>query len=167
MTKKALITGITGQDGAYLAELLLNKGYIVVGTFRRVVTTNFWRIEELGIRNHPNLHLEEFDLTDMGSAIRLIQRVEPDEIYNLAAQSFVGVSFDQPSTTSQITGIGVLNLLEAIRIVNPKMRFYQGIDVRDVRQGSGNPTTRDHAILAALALWRCQALRSLDDHQLP
>lgn len=125
MTKKALITGITGQDGAYLAELLLEKGYTVIGTFRRVVTTNFWRIEELGIRNHPNLHLEEFDLTDMGSAIRLIQRVEPDEIYNLAAQSFVGVSFDQPATTSQITGIGVLNLLEAIRIVNPKIRFYQ------------------------------------------
>lgn len=125
MPKTALITGITGQDGAYLAELLLKKGYRVVGTFRRVVTTNFWRIEELGIRNHPNLHLEEFDLTDMGSAIRLIQRIEPDEIYNLAAQSFVGVSFDQPSTTSQITGIGVLNLLEAIRIVNPKIRFYQ------------------------------------------
>jgi GDPmannose 4,6-dehydratase len=125
MTKKALITGITGQDGAYLAELLLEKGYEVVGAFRRVVTTNFWRIEELGIRNNPKLSLEEFDLTDMGSAIRLIQRVEPDEIYNLAAQSFVGVSFDQPQTTSQITGIGVLNLLEAIRIVNPKIRFYQ------------------------------------------
>jgi GDPmannose 4,6-dehydratase len=125
MTKKALITGITGQDGAYLAELLLGKGYQVIGTFRRVVTTNFWRIEELGIRNHPNLSLEEFDLTDMGSAIRLIARTEPDEIYNLAAQSFVGVSFDQPQTTSQITGIGVLNLLEAIRIVNPKIRFYQ------------------------------------------
>lgn len=125
LTKTALITGITGQDGAYLAELLLNKGYKVIGTFRRVVTTNFWRIEELGIRTHPNLHLEEFDLTDMGSAIRLIERTEPDEIYNLAAQSFVGVSFDQPQTTSQITGIGVLNLLEAIRIVNPKVRFYQ------------------------------------------
>jgi GDPmannose 4,6-dehydratase len=125
LTKIALITGITGQDGAYLAELLLNKGYKVIGTFRRVVTTNFWRIEELGIRTHPNLHLEEFDLTDMGSAIRLIERTEPDEIYNLAAQSFVGVSFDQPQTTSQITGIGVLNLLEAIRIVNPKVRFYQ------------------------------------------
>lgn len=125
MTKKALITGITGQDGAYLAELLLEKGYEVVGAFRRVVTTNFWRIEELGIRNNPKLSLEEFDLTDIGSAIRLIQRVEPDEIYNLAAQSFVGVSFDQPHTTSQITGIGVLNLLEAIRIVNPKIRFYQ------------------------------------------
>lgn len=125
MTKTALVTGITGQDGAYLADLLLSKGYRVVGTFRRVVTTNFWRIEELGIRNHPNLSLEEFDLTDMGSAIRLIARVEPSEIYNLAAQSFVGVSFDQPQTTSQITGIGVLNLLEAIRIVNPKIRFYQ------------------------------------------
>jgi len=125
VSKTALITGITGQDGAYLAELLLNKGYKVTGTYRRVVTTNFWRIEELGIRNHPNLTLVEFDLTDMGSVIRLLERVEPDEIYNLAAQSFVGVSFDQPATTSQITGIGVLNLLEAIRIVNPKIRFYQ------------------------------------------
>ena len=125
MTKTAIITGITGQDGAYLAELLLNKGYKVIGTYRRVVTTNFWRIEELGIRNHANLHLAEFDLTDMGSAIRLLERFEPDEIYNLAAQSFVGVSFDQPQTTSHITGLGVLNLLEAIRIVNPRIRFYQ------------------------------------------
>lgn len=125
MTKTAIITGITGQDGAYLAELLLNKGYKVIGTYRRVVTTNFWRIEELGIRNHANLHLAEFDLTDMGSAIRLLERFEPDEIYNLAAQSFVGVSFDQPQTTSQITGLGVLNLLEAVRIVNPRIRFYQ------------------------------------------
>lgn len=125
MTKTAIITGITGQDGAYLAELLLNKGYKVIGTYRRVVTTNFWRIEELGIRNHANLHLAEFDLTDMGSAIRLLERFEPDEIYNLAAQSFVGVSFDQPQTTSQITGLGVLNLLEAVRIVNHRIRFYQ------------------------------------------
>lgn len=125
MTKTALITGITGQDGAYLAELLLAKGYKVFGTFRRVVSTNFWRIEELGIRNHPNLSLEEFDLTDLGAIIRLIERTKPDEIYNLAAQSFVGVSFDQPHTTAQITGLGVLNLLEAIRIVNPKIRFYQ------------------------------------------
>lgn len=125
MTKTAIITGITGQDGAYLAELLLEKGYNVVGTFRRVVSTNFWRIESLGIRNHPNLTLVEFDLTDLGGMIRLIQRTEPDEVYNLAAQSFVGVSFDQPHTTAQITGIGVLNMLEAIRIVNPKIRFYQ------------------------------------------
>ena len=123
--KKALLTGITGQDGAYLAELLLEKGYEVYGTFRRSSSVNFWRIDELGIQSHPNLHLVEYDLTDLGSSIALVQRVQPDEIYNLAAQSFVGVSFDQPSTTAQITGIGALNLLEAIRLVNPKIRFYQ------------------------------------------
>ncbi len=125
MAKTAIITGITGQDGAYLAELLLDKGYHVVGTFRRVVSTNFWRIEDLGIRNHPNLTLSELDLTDMGAMIRLIQEVEPDEIFNLAAQSFVGISFDQPHTTAQITGVGALYLLEAIRIINPKIKFYQ------------------------------------------
>lgn len=125
MTKTALVTGITGQDGAYLAEHLLEKGYKVVGTFRRVVSTNFWRIDDLGIRSHPNLSLEELDLTDMGAMIRLIQKTEPHEVYNLAAQSFVGISFDQPATTSQITGIGALHWLEAIRIVNPKIRFYQ------------------------------------------
>ncbi|WP_425073755.1 GDP-mannose 4,6-dehydratase [Sagittula sp. S175] len=125
MKKTAIITGITGQDGAYLAELLLEKGYSIIGTFRRVASTNFWRIDSLGIRNHPNLELVEYDLTDMGSMIRLIQSCEPDEIYNLAAQSFVGVSFDQPQTTAQITGVGPLNILEAIRIVNPKIRFYQ------------------------------------------
>jgi GDPmannose 4,6-dehydratase len=123
--KKAIITGITGQDGAYLAQLLLEKDYTVYGTYRRTSSVNFWRIEELGIQNHPNLHLVEYDLTDLGSSIALVQKVQPDEIYNLAAQSFVGVSFDQPSTTAQITGIGALNLLEAIRLVNPKIRFYQ------------------------------------------
>jgi GDPmannose 4,6-dehydratase len=123
--KSAIITGITGQDGAYLAQLLLNKGYILHGTYRRTSSVNFWRIEELGIQSHPNLHLVEYDLTDLGSNIALLQKVQPDEIYNLAAQSFVGVSFDQPSTTAQITGIGCLNLLEAIRLVNTKIRFYQ------------------------------------------
>jgi GDPmannose 4,6-dehydratase len=123
--RTTLITGITGQDGAYLAQLLLEKGYIVYGTYRRTSSVNFWRIEELGIQNHPNLHLVEYDLTDLGSSIALVQKVQPTEIYNLAAQSFVGVSFDQPSTTVQITGIGALNLLEAIRLVNPKIRFYQ------------------------------------------
>ena len=121
----ALITGITGQDGAYLAQLLLKKGYKVFGAYRRSASTNFWRIDELGIRNNKNLHLVEFDLTDLGGIIRLIDKVNPDEVYNLAAQSFVGVSFDQPHTTSQISGIGALNLLEAIRIVNPKIKFYQ------------------------------------------
>ena len=123
--KKALITGITGQDGAYLAALLLEKGYEVFGTFRRTSSVNFWRIEELIIQQHPHLHLVEYDLTDLGSSISLVQKVEPDEIYNLAAQSFVGVSFEQPSTTAQITGVGALNLLEAIRLVNRKIRFYQ------------------------------------------
>jgi GDPmannose 4,6-dehydratase len=108
-----------------LAQLLLDKGYIVYGTYRRTSSVNFWRIEELGIQSHPNLHLVEYDLTDLGSSIALVQKVQPDEIYNLAAQSFVGVSFDQPTTTAQITGIGALNLLEAIRLVNPKIKFYQ------------------------------------------
>lgn len=123
--KKAIITGITGQDGAYLAQLLLDKGYMVYGTYRRTSSVNFWRIEELGIQGNPNLHLVEYDLTDLGCTIALVQKVHPDEIYNLAAQSFVGVSFDQPTTTVQITGMGALNLLEAIRLVNTKIRFYQ------------------------------------------
>lgn len=123
--KKAIITGITGQDGAYLAELLLEKGYEVYGTYRRSSSMNFWRIEELGIQNNPKLHLLEYDLNDQTSNIRLIDKVQPDEIYNLAAQSFVGVSFDQPLSTAQTTGIGCLHLLEAIRIINPKIRFYQ------------------------------------------
>ncbi len=123
--KIAIITGITGQDGAYLAQLLLEKNYSVYGTYRRSASTNFWRIEELGIKKHPNLHLVEYDLTDMGASIRLLETTKATEVYNLAAQSFVGVSFNQPQTTAQITGLGPLNLLEAIRIVNPKIRFYQ------------------------------------------
>lgn len=126
MTQKvAVITGITGQDGAYLAELLLDKGYEVHGTYRRTSSVNFWRIEELGIDKHPNLHLVEYDLTDLSASIRLLQQTGATEVYNLAAQSFVGVSFEQPITTAEITGIGPVNLLEAIRIVNTKIRFYQ------------------------------------------
>lgn len=123
--KSAIVTGITGQDGAYLAELLLEKNYVVYGTYRRAASTNFWRIEDLGIRGNPNLHLLEYDLTDLGSSIRLLEKTGAAEVYNLAAQSFVAVSFDQPMTTAQITGLGPLNLLEAIRIVNPKIRYYQ------------------------------------------
>lgn len=121
----AIITGITGQDGAYLAELLLGKGYKVYGTYRRTSSVNFWRMDELGVAKHPNLHLVEYDLTDLSSSIRLLQTTGATEVYNLAAQSFVGVSFDQPVTTAEITGLGPVNLLEAIRIVNPKIRFYQ------------------------------------------
>ena len=123
--KTAVITGITGQDGAYLTELLLGKGYTVYGTYRRTSSVNFWRLEELGVQEHPNLHLVEYDLTDLSSSIRLLQHSAATEVYNLAAQSFVGVSFEQPITTAEITGIGPVNLLEAIRIVNPKIKFYQ------------------------------------------
>lgn len=122
---KAIITGITGQDGAYLAQFLLKKGYTVYGTFRRTSSVNFWRIEELGIKNDPNLKLVEYDLTDLSGTIRLLQMTEATEFYNLAAQSFVGVSFEQPLTTAEITGVGPVNILEAIRIVNPKIKFYQ------------------------------------------
>jgi GDPmannose 4,6-dehydratase len=123
--KSAVVTGITGQDGAYLAQVLLDYGYQVYGTYRRTSSVNFWRVEELGIQAHARLELVEYDLTDIGTSIALLQRTQPDEIYNLAAQSFVGVSFDQPTTTAHITGLGALNLLEAIRLVNPKIRFYQ------------------------------------------
>jgi GDPmannose 4,6-dehydratase len=123
--KTALITGITGQDGAYLAKFLLDKGYKVWGACRRTSSTNYWRMNEMGILEHPNLSLADYDITDFGASIRLLESSEPDEIYNLAAQSFVGVSFEQPHTTAQITGLGVLNLLEAIRTVNPAVRFYQ------------------------------------------
>jgi GDPmannose 4,6-dehydratase len=125
MNKIAVVTGITGQDGAYLSELLLSKGYTVYGTYRRTSSVNFWRIEELGIHTNPNLHLVEYDLTDLSASIRLLETTGATEVYNLAAQSFVGVSFEQPITTAEITGIGAVNLLEAIRIVNPKIRFYQ------------------------------------------
>src|SRR4051812_22109688 len=125
MDKTAVVTGVTGQDGAYLAALLLDKGYTVYGTYRRTSSVNFWRLEELGLGSHERLRLVEYDLTDLGASISLVQRAQPAEVYNLAAQSFVGVSFEQPTTTAQITGLGPLSLLEAIRLVNPKIRFYQ------------------------------------------
>ncbi len=125
MDKCAVITGVTGQDGAYLAQCLLEKGYTVYGTYRRTSSVNFWRLAELGLAEHPNLHLVEFDLTDLSTCIRLLENSGAREVYNLAAQSFVGVSFEQPLTTSEITGRGAVHLLEAIRILDPTIRFYQ------------------------------------------
>lgn len=125
MSEAALITGVTGQDGAYLSQLLLEKGYVVYGAYRRTSSVNFWRMEDLGIVGHPNLHLVEYDLTDLGTSVRLLQTTGAREVYNLAAQSFVAVSFQQPITTAEITGLGAVNLLEAIRIVDPTIRFYQ------------------------------------------
>jgi GDPmannose 4,6-dehydratase len=121
----SVVTGVTGQDGAYLARQLLQDGHRVHGTFRRASSVNFWRLQELGIRSHGNLELVEFDLIDPGACLRLIDRAQPDYVFNLAAQSFVGVSFSQPVATAQITAIGALHLLEAIRQVNPKIKFYQ------------------------------------------
>jgi GDPmannose 4,6-dehydratase len=123
--RTAVVTGITGQDGAYLAAHLLERGYRVFGTFRRGSSVNFWRIEELGIAQHGRLSLVEFDLTDVGSGVRLLEKAQPHEVYNLAAQSFVAVSFDQPVNTGLTTGLGVVNLLEAIRTVDRSIRFYQ------------------------------------------
>ena len=125
LKKKALITGITGQDGAYLSELLLKKNYKVFGCYRRTSTANFWRLSELNILNNKNLKLIDFDVTDPTNSVSIIRSIKPDEVYNLAAQSFVGTSFSQPNTTSQINAIGTLNLLEAIRLINPKIKFYQ------------------------------------------
>ena len=141
--KKAIVTGVTGQDGAYLAQLLLEKGCAVYGTFRRASSVNFWRIEELGIQSHPNLHLVEYDLTDLSSSIRLLQTTGATEVYNLAAQSFVGVSFEQPVTTAEITGLGAVNLLEAIRIVNPKVRYYQASTSEMFGKVQAIPQTED------------------------
>tara|TARA_R100000908_G_C3747048_1_gene142189 strand:+ start:17 stop:1009 length:993 start_codon:yes stop_codon:yes gene_type:complete len=123
--KKALITGINGQDGSYLAELLVNKGYDVWGTVKRnsVSETQTTRIEHL--REKELINLEYADLTDMASLVRVLQKIQPDEIYNLAAQSHVRVSFDQPIYTANATGLGTLNLLEAIRMVSPNSKFYQ------------------------------------------
>ena len=123
--RTAVVTGITGQDGAYLAAHLLARGYRVFGTFRRGSSVNFWRIEELGIAQHERLSLVEFDLTDVGSGLRLLEKAQPQEVYNLAAQSFVAVSFDLPVNTGLTTGLGVVNLLEAIRTVDRSIRFYQ------------------------------------------
>ncbi len=123
MSKKALITGITGQDGAYLAKLLLSKGYKVFGTYRRLSTPNFWRLQTLDIFDQVNLI--SADLIDMTSIIEAIDISEPEEIYHLAAQSYVGASFEQPISSAEITGIGVTKILSALKTVNKKIRFYQ------------------------------------------
>jgi GDPmannose 4,6-dehydratase len=123
MVKKALITGVTGQDGAYMSQLLLRKNYEVYGTFRRLSTPNFWRLQHIDIFGKVNLI--PFDLSDMSSIIEAIKISEPDEIYNFAAQSFVGASFEQPIVTGDVTGIGVTKFLEAIRQLSPGVKFYQ------------------------------------------
>jgi GDPmannose 4,6-dehydratase len=121
--KSALITGITGQDGAYLAKLLLDKGYKVYGLLARRSTSTIWRLDFLGIRDE--VELIEGDMTDVSSLIRALQYSKVKEVYNLAAQSFVGTSWEQPILTAEVTGVGVVNLLEAIRLTDSSIRFYQ------------------------------------------
>ncbi len=141
--KKAFITGITGQDGSYLAQFLLEKGYNVYGLTRRTSTQNFERIKE--IIHHPNLELISGDLVDQQSITFALQDIQPDEIYNLAAQSFVKASWEQPVLTGEFTAIGVTKVLEAMRLACPKAKFYQASSsemfgkVREVPQNENTP----------------------------
>ena len=121
MSKTALITGVTGQDGSYLAEFLLEKGYEVHGMVRRSSVNNCERIEHV----RDQLEIHDADLLDQLSLLRVVESVAPDEVYNLAAQSFVPTSWTEPLLTAEFTGLGVTRMLEAIRTVNPKIRFYQ------------------------------------------
>jgi GDPmannose 4,6-dehydratase len=123
MGKKAIITGITGQDGAYLAKFLLKQNYQVYGTFRRVSTPNFWRLKSLNIEK--KIKYLPVDLIDTSSLSEAIQIVNPDEVYHLAAQSYVGSSFHNPLTSGEYTGLGVTRMLESVRLTNPKIKFYQ------------------------------------------
>lgn len=121
MAKKALITGITGQDGSYLAEFLLKQGYDVYGMVRRTSTVRYERIQHI----QNQLHILQGDMGDLSSLITAIKTIQPDEVYNLAAQSFVPTSWNQPVFTGDITGLGVTRILDAVRTVNPEIRFYQ------------------------------------------
>ena len=122
-SKRALITGITGQDGSLLAELLLKKKYEVYGTFRRTSTPNFWRLSSLGIEN--NINYISADLIDTPSLMEAIKISKPDEVYHLAAQSYVGSSFNQPVTSGEFSGLAVTRVLESIRLIDPQIKFYQ------------------------------------------
>src|SRR5512143_17324 len=124
MARTALVTGITGQDGAYLSRLLLDKGYRVFGAYRRGASLNLWRLNELGI-SEADISFIPFELLEYANLRRAIAEVEPDEIYNLGAQSFVGISFEQPLFTTDVNALGVTRMLEAIREVNPAIKFYQ------------------------------------------
>lgn len=141
MGKQALITGVTGQDGSYLAEWLMEKGYTVTGMVRRSSTENYGRLD--GIRER--IHIRQADLLDQYSLIKLVEECEPDEVYNLAAMSFVPTSWNQPVLTAEFTAVGVTRMLEAIRAVNPGIRFYQASSsemfgkVREIPQSEKTP----------------------------
>ena len=139
--KKALITGLTGQDGAYLAKFLLDKGYEVYGTFRRSSPPNFWRLLHLGV--FEKVKLIPMDLADMNSIFESIKISEPDEINNLAAQSFVGASFEQPLLTEEVTGLGTTRFLEAIRQIKLDVKFYQASTSEQLGKAESLPLTEN------------------------
>ena len=139
MAKTAIITGIGGQDGAYLAELLLDKGYKVIGTDRRRVDQHYWRLSKLGIRS--DIEIAYMDLLEIGNIFNVMKKYQPDEVYNLAAQSFVGASFEMPLLTADVDAIGVLRILEAIRTVSPNSKFYQASTSEMFGEVLGTPQT--------------------------
>jgi len=141
--KRAVVTGITGQDGAYLAEHLLSQDYVVYGTYRKSQSPDFWRISFLGIQNHPHLHLLEFDLTSLDESIDLLKKTMPDEVYNLAADSSVGEPYKHPHETMRVNGLGPLNLLEAIRVVNSRVRFFQASSAEIFAKAIISPQSED------------------------
>ena len=160
--KTALVTGITGQDGSYLAELLLEKGYRVVGMTRRTSTEVHERIEHIV----DDVEIVSGDLLDQSSITSIVDDVAPDEIYNLAAQSFVPASWSQPVLTGEFTALGVTRVLEAIRQVNPSIRFYQASSSEMFGKVVETPQTRDDAVLSAQSLRRRESLRPLDHGEL-
>lgn len=169
MKKRALITGITGQDGAYLAEFLLKKNYEVFGLVRRLSTPNFWRLEELGIQDQ--VEFLSGDLTDQNSLDAAVKISQPDEVYNLAAQSFVGTSWEQPILTSEVTGLGVIKILNAVKNFAPSAKFYQASSSEMFGNSAGNNIkneetplhpTSPYAIAKLFAHW--MAINYKDSH---
>lgn len=173
--KKALISGITGQDGSFLAEFLLQKGYEVHGILRRSSSFNTGRIEHLyfdewvrDMKQKRTINLHYGDMTDSSSLIRIIQSVQPDEIYNLAAQSHVKVSFDVPEYTAETDAVGTLRMLEAVRILGMERRHASTRPpLRALRKSAGSAAKRNDPVLSPQPLWRSQTVWLLDYKELP
>ena len=177
MSKKvALISGITGQDGSFLAEFLIEKGYEVHGILRRSSSFNTARIEHLyldewvrDMKQNRLVNLHWGDMTDSSSLIRIIQSVQPDEIYNLAAQSHVKVSFDVPEYTAEADAVGTLRMLEAVRILGAgkENQDLSGIYFGTFRTGAGSSSERDYSFLSPFSIRSSQAIWFLDNQELP
>ncbi|MGO9013356.1 MAG: GDP-mannose 4,6-dehydratase [Dissulfurispiraceae bacterium] len=170
MIKKALITGITGQDGAYLSKLLLEKGYEVYGAFRRTSDLNMGRMKFLGIDN--NIEFVPLELLEFTNIQKTLEAIKPDEVYNLGAQSFVALSFEQPIFTADVTGLGVLRMLEAIRAVNPQIRFYQASSsemfgkVRETPQNEQTPFHPRSPYAASKLFGHCMAVNYRESYDM-